>query len=177
MDEIAYRVLDASWHPRIAALDRSETVSAEYALRDGELVADERIIQIPQWSGEWLESTLQMIGGHLDDGAILYGASAGDELVGVAEVGTRLRGSQHDTIQLCFLLVDRAYRRRGIAAQLMAQCMAAARERGARYLYISATPLSSALAFYHGQGARLAHEVDAELMALEPLDIHLEIPL
>ena len=69
MDEIAYRVLDASWHPRIAALDRSETVSAEYALRDGELVADARILQNPQCSCEWLESPLQMIGGHLGDEA------------------------------------------------------------------------------------------------------------
>ena len=177
MNQIEIRALDASWVAQIAALDRTETVTAAYALRDGVLVAEERIIEVPQWSGEWLAHTLKYIGEQLDDGAILYGAFVGDALAGVAQVGVRLRGSQCDHIQLCFLMVSRPYRRQGVASRLMALCQAEARQRGARYLYISATPFSSAVGFYQRHGARLAHEVDAELLALEPKDIHLVIPL
>ena len=52
-----------------------------------------------------------------------------------------------------------------------------ASERSAHHLCISATPSSPAPGFYHSQGARPAHEMDAELSALESRDIHLEIPL
>jgi hypothetical protein len=54
---------------------------------------------------------------------------------------------------------------------------AAARERGARLLYISATPSDSAIGFYTSCGARPAARVDPELFALEPEDIHLALPL
>lgn len=177
MDEIAYRVLDATWITDIATLDRTETATAEYALQGAELVTNERTIEVPQWSGAWLQETLRFVQEQSDDGAILYGAFDEQELVGVAQVGTRLRGSERDTIQLCFLAVSRPYRRLGVATHLMALCKTVARERGARYLYISATPLSSAVSFYQSQGARLAHQVDAELLAREPDDIHLEITL
>jgi len=175
--EIAYRVLDATWVPRIAALDRRETVTAEYAVRDGAIVADERVIEVPQWSGEWLDFTLSFVQRELDDGAIFFGAMDGEDLAGLAVVGTRLRGSQQDYVQLSFLMVSQPYRRQGLATRLMELSKAVAREHGAGYLYISATPLSSAVGFYQSQGACLAREIDPGLLAMGPKDIHMEIRL
>jgi len=52
-----------------------------------------------------------------------------------------------------------------------------AREAGSRRMYVSSTPSSSAVGFYIAQGFKLAEEVDAELYALEPEDIHLILEL
>ncbi len=52
-----------------------------------------------------------------------------------------------------------------------------ARETGASQLYVSSTPSSSAVGFYLSQGCRLVEEVDPELSALEPEDIHLILDL
>ena len=81
-------------------------------------------------------------------------------------------GSNVDQIQLVLLHVSRAYRRQGIAARLMDEVVTLARERGAAYLYISATESRSAVGFYLSQGCELAQDVDPELYALEPNDIH-----
>lgn len=52
-----------------------------------------------------------------------------------------------------------------------------AREAGSRRMYVSSTPSSSAVGFYIAQGCKLAEEVDPELYALEPDDIHLILDL
>jgi hypothetical protein len=52
-----------------------------------------------------------------------------------------------------------------------------AREAGSQRMYISSTPSSSAVGFYIAQGCKLAEEVDPELYALEPDDIHLILDL
>jgi len=80
-------------------------------------------------------------------------------------------------LQLAFVHVGRAHRRRGVAGHLVGELRAAALRLGARRLYISATPSDSALGFYLGLGARLAEPVDAELFALEPEDVHLVLDL
>ncbi len=52
-----------------------------------------------------------------------------------------------------------------------------ARQAGSSQMYISSTPSASAVGFYLSQGCRLAEEVDPELYALEPEDIHLILDL
>ena len=44
-------------------------------------------------------------------------------------------------------------------------------------LYVSATPSENTILFYLSFGCKLASEVDPELFALEPEDIHLELVL
>jgi hypothetical protein len=48
-----------------------------------------------------------------------------------------------------------------------------ARSRGAAYLYISSTETESAYNFYKHCGSEITDDVDEELFALEPLDIHM----
>jgi GNAT superfamily N-acetyltransferase len=73
--------------------------------------------------------------------------------------------------------VGLGYRRRGLASRLFADIREQAGRRGARRLYISATPSDGALRFYFRQGARLAEPPDPDLLALEPDDVHLVIDL
>jgi hypothetical protein len=55
---------------------------------------------------------------------------------------------------------------------LFALAAAEARRRGARQLYISATPSEHTVQFYQRQGCTLTLTPDPELYALEPDDIH-----
>jgi predicted N-acetyltransferase YhbS len=77
-------------------------------------------------------------------------------------------------VQLTFLHVSRAYRDHGLGARLFAGARTIARARGARGLYVSATPSEHTIGFYLRMGCRVLAEPDPELFALEPEDIHLE---
>jgi len=85
-----------------------------------------------------------------------------------------LRYELSDTVaQLALLHVSRAYRRQGIATRLFQEACRLARGDGAEELYVSATPSESAVGFYRSQGCRLAEQVNEELYAEEPEDIHM----
>ena len=104
----------------------------------------------------------------------MFGAFDDDLLVGIAVVRPRLRD---DLAQLAFLHVSSGFRRQGIARRLMWEACEIASEAGSSQLYVSSIPSSSAVGFYLSQGCRLAEEVDPELYALEPEDIHLILDL
>jgi hypothetical protein len=61
-----------------------------------------------------------------------------------------------------------------MATRLFGLARATARARGARRLYISATPTENTVKFYLRLGCAVTREPDADLFALEPEDIHLE---
>jgi len=61
-----------------------------------------------------------------------------------------------------------------LGTQLFERAKAAARERGARRLYISASPSENTVNFYLRLGCEVAAAPDPELFELEPEDIHLE---
>ena len=86
-------------------------------------------------------------------------------------------GTKHDTLRLKFLHVSRDYRGRGIASALFHRAVEGARLLGAKKLYISATPSEHTINYYLRLGCVLAAEIDPELFALEPEDIHLEFAI
>jgi GNAT superfamily N-acetyltransferase len=110
----------------------------------------------------------------LAEGGAVYGAPHGDLLVGVAVLRPRLTAVRD---QLQSLFVSRAYRRQGVARRLVGAVERRARAGGARELYVSAMPSVPAVGFYLAHGFRLADEVDPDLFAQEPEDIHLVKPL
>jgi hypothetical protein len=57
---------------------------------------------------------------------------------------------------------------------LFALTQVEARQRGAKGLYISATPSEHTIGFYLHMGCQVSSEPDPELLELEPEDIHLE---
>ena len=110
----------------------------------------------------------------LDQGGAVYGALRGDLLVGVAVLRPRLSAARAQLQSLC---VSRAYRRQGVALRLVGAVERRAIAGGARELYVSAMPSVPAVGFYLAHGFRLADEVDPDLFAQEPEDIHLVKPL
>jgi len=164
---------------RLSELDRSEHVTLAYEIEEGKLTRIEVDWHIPTWFADGdgdhsLSGQINFCRSHLDRGGVMLGAFKDDLLVGFALVRPRLRD---DLAQLAFLHVSRKSRRQGIAKSLMRRACEIARAAGSRRMYISATPSSSAVDFYLGQGSRLAEEVDPELYALEPEDIHLILDL
>jgi GNAT superfamily N-acetyltransferase len=109
-----------------------------------------------------------------DRGRFFWGAFENDKLIGVSVLESKFIGSKYDTLQLKFLHVSRAYRDRGIGTELFIAAKTQAREHGAKRMYISATPSEHTIRFYMGVGCVVTPEPDAELLALEPEDIHLE---
>ena len=73
--------------------------------------------------------------------------------------------------------VSRAHRGRGVARRLIAMLAERAAALGATALYISATPTRNTVDAYLRIGARLADPPDPVLLAREPDDIHLLLPL
>ena len=110
----------------------------------------------------------------LAEGGAVYGALRGDLLVGVAVLRPRLTAAR---AQLQSLFVSRAYRRQRVARRLVGEVERRAIASGARELYVSAMPSVPAVGFYLAQGFRLAEEVDPDLVAQEPEDVHLVKPL
>ena len=96
---------------------------------------------------------------------------------GIAVLENRLMGSPQDQFQLKFLQLGRAFRGQGHGRRLFELAKTVARERGAKRLYISATPSEHTIGFYFSMGCVVTAEPDPELFALEPEDIHLECSL
>ena len=170
----AFTAADAS---RLAELDRSEPVAMVYAVRAGEIVPLGHGEEIPQWSGAWLDGVIAFARRHLESGGTGVAAFDGDQLAGVAVLGGEPVGDDAQKLPLAILHVGRGHRRRGVASLLFREMREEAARRGARRLYISATPSEGALRFYLGQGARLADPPDPVLLALEPDDVHLVLDL
>jgi GNAT superfamily N-acetyltransferase len=162
---------------RLAELDRSESVSMLFTVRRGRIVPTGEGCEVPQWSGSWLAETIAFTRRHLDAGGAGVAACAEAQLAGVAVLGGAPVGERPEVLQLAMLQVGRPYRRWGIASRLLAEMRGEAARRGARRLYISATPADSALGFYLAHGARLAEPPDPGLLALEPEDVHLVLDL
>lgn len=109
-----------------------------------------------------------------DQGGWFYGLFDDGRLIGVVVLDGRFIGKNHDQLQLKFLHLSRAYRNQGLGKQLFELAKGEARSRGARWLYVSATPSEHTVGFYLGLGCKVTTEPNPALFALEPEDIHLE---
>lgn len=158
----------------IWTIDRREIVERVYRLEDGELRLGPGYFDVQGWPADTLQNMPPLLNEIYDRGGEFFAAFDDDQLVGVSVLDTLWRGAGGDLLQLEFLHVSRDYRGRGLGAQLFEQARSAARERGARGLYISATPSENTINFYQRQGSVVMATPDAELFAFEPEDIHLE---
>ncbi len=172
---VTIKQLEKSGIRRIAEIDRSEHVTLGYVYKDGKLETEKVDWRVPRWfsdsSHEFsVEAHIKKWAPIVEKGGVLLGALDGDLLVGFAILRHRLTQGM---AQLVALFVSRNYRRRGIAEKLTAEISCLARKVGAKELYVSATPSESAVGFYESQGFELARQVNKELYALEPKDIHM----
>ena len=80
-------------------------------------------------------------------------------------------------MDLAVMHVGRAHRGRGVARPWSRCSPSRPTAAGATALYISATPTRNTVDAYRRIGARLADPPDPAMLAREPDDIHLLLPL
>jgi predicted N-acetyltransferase YhbS len=158
-------------------IDRSEMVENVYRVQDGALVLQPGRFDLRGWPAGKAEAATPRLYVCFDRGGGFWGSFDAGRLIGMAILDSRWLGPNGDLLQLGMLHVSRVYRRRDVGTALFEHARAAARDRGARGLYISATPSENTIHFYQRLGAVLIPEPDPELFALEPDDIHLVCPV
>jgi ribosomal protein S18 acetylase RimI-like enzyme len=155
------------------AIDVSEEGQRLYRYRNGELTTEPRDWQRPAWdAAQWADKLTTWA--QVLKWDVVIGAFAGATMVGLASLRYRLTETM---AQLVSLHVSRAYRRHGVATQLLDELVRLARQRNARDLYVSAAPTPSAIGFYTRHGFAPTAHVHPRLYALEPDDIHMTRPL
>ncbi len=177
MTEILCMMLSRDEIPRIAEIDRSEIIEHIYYHRDGQLVLEKEHWDVGTWPREMVENFEREFDLTLARGGTIFGAFDRDTLVGMASVDGKFIGDPPDQLNMPFLHVSNRYRGRGIGARLVEMVKSRARELGARRMYVSGTPSEATVRFYMGQGFKVASEVDPELFAKEPEDIHMDLTL
>jgi len=170
---ITLRALQRSEVAQVWRIDRSEVIHNIYVLIEGKLVLMPAYFDAKGWPSGELEQTIPDLLDCFDRGGWCWGAFDADQLVGVALLESKFIGAANDQLQLKFLHVSSAYRQHGLGKQLFELARAEARIRGARWLYVSATPSENTIHFYQRRGCGLIEQPDPELFALEPEDIHL----
>lgn len=162
---------------RFTEIDRSEEVRVLYSVVGKQLVAEPANESVPDFYAEGehhsvpeLVRTWQPV---VDSDGVLLGAFDQGRLVGIALLGTEVSPGVH---QLALLFVSRPYRRSGVGNVLMDEIERLARSRHAHAIYVSAVPSESAVGFYMSRGF-LPTDPLPELLAKEPDDIHMLLPL
>ena len=158
------------------SIDRSEVADNIYRFENGTLVLrrpDSQPFSAGWPPGEAKKST-PILRDCFDRGGWFYGAFEGGELIGVVVLDNKRIGKYKDQLQLKLLHVSRSYRQKGLGTRLFELAKATARRRGAKRLYISASPSENTVNFYLRLGCAVSAEPDQELFDLEPEDIHLE---
>ena len=159
--------------PGLWRIDRGEVIEGVYYLIDRELVLKPEYFDAQGWPPGETEKYTPLLEECFDRGGWFYGFFDGDQPVGVAVLESEFIGREHDTLQLEFLHVGRAYRDQGYGKRLFLLAAAEARRRGAQQMYISATPSEHTINFYLRLGCRVTAEPDPVLFEREPEDIHL----
>jgi predicted N-acetyltransferase YhbS len=162
---------------QVWTIDRAELIEHIYTLQDGALVLQPHYFDARGWPPGEAEHTTPRLYDCFDRGGQFFGCFDGQQLIGMAALDTRWLGAKRDLLQLAMLHVSHAYRKHGVGTTLFERVRSAARDLGARGLYISATPSQNTIHFYRRFGAVVIAEPDPELFVLEPEDIHLECPV
>lgn len=169
-----FRHLSREEIAQVWSIDRTEVTDNVYYLENGALALRPEHHDLRGWPLGEAEHNTPLLLDCFDRGGWCYGHFDCGRLIGVAILETRFIGPRHDHLQLKFLHVSNASRRQGVGGRLFELAKAVARERGAKQLYISATPSQDTIDFYLRLGCRVTTQPDPELLALEPEDIHLE---
>lgn len=170
----SYRELLREEIQQIWTIDRSEVIERIYRVENGALVLEPEHYALDGWPPGEAEKYTPILLDCFDRGGWFLGAFDNGQLVGVVALDNKRIGRHQDQLQLEFLHVTCSYRNRGLGKHLFELARATARSRGAKRLYISATPSENTVDFYLRLGCIIAREPDAELVEREPEDIHLE---
>jgi predicted N-acetyltransferase YhbS len=171
------RVLTREQVENIWAIDRREVIDHVYYFEDGRRVLKPEHYDLQGWPPGEPDKYTPILHDCFDRGGTFYGAFEGSKRVGVAVLESRFMGRRKDQLQLTFLHVSHSYRKTGLGRRLFEKAAEKARALNARKLYISATPSENTVSFYLHLGCIVTQEVDPQLFALEPDDVHMEYDL
>ena len=177
MTEWAGRALARAEIAKLAEIDRTESVDGIYYVRQGALVLEREHWDVPDWSPAEKQRRIAALQADYDRGCLFFGALDGLVLAGMAVLDPHPLPTGVDRLNLAGLWVSHAYRGQGVGRALVQLAVAEAEARGARAVYVSATPSERTVRFYRSAGFRLATPVDPGLYEREPEDIHLELNL
>jgi predicted N-acetyltransferase YhbS len=161
----------------LALVDRREQIRAEYRLVDGRLVRHAVAIDVAGWHPDELAHLVDRLGRAIAGGGFVLGAWETETIVGIASIDVAPVGGDPAVAKLDILHVSHDHRGRGVGAGLTAACADRARQLGFGSLYVSATPTCNTVDAYLAMGAVVTPTPDPELLRLEPLDIHLVLPI
>jgi GNAT superfamily N-acetyltransferase len=162
---------------KIREIDRSETIHLIYTCKDGVLEEIPAGHECPNWREDAYQEIISRYEYELSNGGTAFGAFDGDRLVGFGVLAHKFRGKEQNQLQLDLMYVTRDYRRQGIGRRILDALRQAAKEKGAKYLYISSTETESAVKFYRSCGSTITSDIDEELFEKEPHDIHMRLTL
>lgn len=148
-----------------------------YYYQHGKLLLKPDYFNISGWPGGEPEQYSSILADCFERGGTFYGIFDNSTLVGAAILENNFIGKNKDQLQLKFLHISRSHRKQGLGKILFNKVVQKAKERGARKLYISATPSENTVNFYLNLGCVVTPKPDKELFELEPEDIHLEYTL
>ncbi|MEZ4885450.1 MAG: GNAT family N-acetyltransferase [Chitinophagales bacterium] len=172
---IRFRELSENEIHKIREIDREEEIFEFYEYDKGSLKLESRRITVLQFDplelGKMIQNQIRL----KSKGGKITGAFDKEQLIGVASVERKKRGSQLNYCKMYILYVSKDYRGMRIGQKLLEESKKTGKEFGADKLYISATPTKNTIDFYLSNGAILTTELDKELYDLEPEDIHLEL--
>lgn len=174
---MSYRTLSREEITKLMEIDRTETITGLYRVEDGELRLEETHLNVPDWSPAEKKRRIAILQEEYDEGATFFGAFDGDNLVGMAELCHKPMSSGDNRLELAGLWVSSPHRGKGVGRALFKMVAEEARERGAKALYVSATPSVNTIKFYRSVGFELTSRVDPERYEAEPEDIHMELTL
>ena len=160
-------------NPLVWEIDRSEVIEHLYSVEAGQLVLRPEFYDMRGWPEGEAEHYTPILLDCFDRGGWFLGLFDQGRLIGAVVLDPRRLGPERDWLQLKFLHLSHAYRRRGLGAHLFHLAATQARHLGASALYVSATPSQNTVDFYTRLGCRLCMEPDEELYRLEPEDVHL----
>ncbi len=175
--DIQYRQLARSEIDKLVEIDRTETIERIYYFREGTLVLEDERWDVPEWSAARKQQLIAHLRTVFDHEATIYGAFDGGLLVGMSVLDHNFVQTGERRLNLEGLWVSDQYRGQKIGKTLFQLAAQDARRRGAKALYVSATPSENTVGFYMYLGCCLTELVDPQLFEREPEDIHLELDL
>lgn len=172
-----YRNLEKHEIEKIKEINRDERVNYVYYHENGKLVLKKEDYGATNewWQTEEVPHIIPRVEKIFDNNGLVYGIFKKNKLIGITAVENRFLKDHDKLMSLDILYVSNKVRGKRIGSKLLKKAKEFAKSKGAKGLYISATPSKHTVNFYFKNGAKLANDPNDRLFKREPEDIHLII--
>lgn len=153
--------------------NRSQKVTHCWRKEYGEWVIKE-IAFTEQWSQGELSYAAECLRGTVEQGGVVLAALCDDRLLAFASVEAKKFGPWEDYVELSSIHVTADERGHGLGRSMFEECVKAAKQLGAKKLYISSHSSVESQAFYMKMGCQETSWYHPVLWEKEPCDCQLE---